>query len=325
MNFQIIILISTFIISVILALIIIPILKKLKVGQIERRDGPQSHLSKQGTPTMGGVIMLLAIIISVVITFLYYFKTNVEVAKNMIPLLIIAVGIGLIGFIDDFKKLILKNTKGLKPSLKMLGLLLISVIFVIYITKFTNINTGIQIPFIKTYITLPIWVYIPFSILIILATTNAVNLTDGVDGLGGSVSVIIIATLTAIGMIYKSEPIAIFGSIVCGAILGFLIFNIHPAKVFMGDTGSLMLGGIISAMAIYLGIPLLLLIIAIIPILETLSVIIQVTYYRKTKKRIFKMAPIHHHFELCGWSENKVVSVFSIITLILCVIGINVI
>lgn len=322
MNFQIIILISTFIISVILALIIIPILKKLKVGQIERRDGPQSHLSKQGTPTMGGVIMLLAIIISVVITFLYYFKTNVEVAKNMIPLLIIAVGIGLIGFIDDFKKLILKNTKGLKPSLKMLGLLLISVIFVIYITKFTNINTGIQIPFIKTYITLPIWVYIPFSILIILATTNAVNLTDGVDGLGGSVSVIIIATLTAIGMIYKSEPIAIFGSIVCGAILGFLIFNIHPAKVFMGDTGSLMLGGIISAMAIYLGIPLLLLIIAIIPILETLSVIIQVTYYRKTKKRIFKMAPIHHHFELSGWSENKVVSIFSLITTIVCIIGI---
>lgn len=322
MNFQIIILISTFIISVILALIIIPILKKLKVGQIERRDGPQSHLSKQGTPTMGGAIMLLAIIISVVITFLYYFKTNVEVAKNMIPLLIIAVGIGLIGFIDDFKKLILKNTKGLKPSLKMLGLLLISVIFVIYITKFTNINTGIQIPFIKTYITLPIWVYIPFSILIILATTNAVNLTDGVDGLGGSVSVIIIATLTAIGMIYKSEPIAIFGSIVCGAILGFLIFNIHPAKVFMGDTGSLMLGGIISAMAIYLGIPLLLLIIAIIPILETLSVIIQVTYYRKTKKRIFKMAPIHHHFELSGWSENKVVSIFSLITTIVCIIGI---
>ena len=319
MNFQIIMLISTFIISIILALIIIPILKKLKVGQIERSDGPQSHLSKQGTPTMGGVIMLLAIIISVAITFLYYFKSNIEIAKSMIPLLIMTVGIG---FIDDFKKLILKNTKGLKPSLKMLGLLLISVIFAIYIVKFLGIGTETIIPFFKNTITIPMWLYIPFIIFVILATTNAVNLTDGVDGLGGSVSVIIIATLTAIGMIYKSEPIIIFGSIVCGAILGFLIFNIHPAKIFMGDTGSLMLGGIISAMAIYLKMPFIIVILAVIPILETLSVMIQVTYYRKTKKRIFKMAPLHHHFELSGWSENKIVSIFSLITTIVCVIGI---
>ena len=322
MNFQIIMLISTFIISVILALIIIPILKKLKVGQIERTDGPQSHLSKQGTPTMGGVIMLLAIIISVVISFLYYFNTNIEIEKCMIPLLIMTVGIGIIGFIDDFKKLILKNTKGLKPSLKMLGLLVISVAFTIYIIKFLGLGTEILIPFFKNTITIPIWLYIPFTIFVILATTNAINLTDGVDGLGGSVSVIIIATLTAIGMMYKSEPITIFGSIVCGAILGFLIFNIHPAKVFMGDTGSLMLGGIISAMAIYLKMPLIIIILAVIPILETLSVMIQVTYYRKTKKRIFKMAPIHHHFELSGWSENKVVSIFSLITTIVCIIGI---
>lgn len=322
MNFQIIILISTFIISVIIALIIIPILRKLKVGQIEREDGPQSHLSKQGTPTMGGVIMLIAIIISAIIAFIYYSKIDIEVAKNMIPLLIIAIGIGLIGFIDDFKKLILKNTKGLKPSYKMLGLLIISVVFVMYIINFTNVNTEILIPFTETQINIPIWLYIPFIIFIILATTNAVNLTDGVDGLGGSVSVIIIATLTVIGMIFGIQEIVIFGSIVCGACLGFLIFNIHPAKIFMGDTGSLMLGGIISAMAIYLRIPLILILIAIIPILETLSVMIQVTYYRKTKKRIFKMAPLHHHFELSGWSENKVVSIFSLITTIVCIIGI---
>lgn len=315
-------LISTFIISVIIALIIIPILKKLKIGQIEREDGPESHLSKQGTPTMGGVIMLIAIIISAIITFIYYSKTDLAIAKNMIPLLIIAIGIGLIGFIDDFKKLILKNTKGLKPSYKMLGLLIISVVFVMYIINFTNVNTEILIPFTDNHINLPIWIFIPFAIFVILATTNAVNLTDGVDGLGGSVSVIIIATLTVIGMILDVQEIVIFGSIVCGACLGFLIFNIHPAKIFMGDTGSLMLGGIISAMAIYLRIPLILILIAIIPILETLSVIIQVTYYRKTKKRIFKMAPLHHHFELSGWSENKVVSIFSLITTIVCIIGI---
>lgn len=322
MNFQIFILISTFIIAILIALIVIPILKKLKVGQIEREEGPRSHLSKQGTPTMGGAIMLLAIIISAIISYIYYSSKNIEIIKNMIPLLIIAVGIGLIGFIDDFKKLILKNTKGLKPSLKMLGLLIVSVAFVIYIIKFTNINTETLIPFAKNYINIPIWLYIPFAIFVILGTTNAVNLTDGVDGLGGSVSVIIIASLTAIGVIFEVQEVVIFGSIVCGAILAFLIFNIHPAKVFMGDTGSLMLGGIISAMAIYLKIPLVLIIIALIPILETLSVMIQVTYYKKTKKRIFKMAPLHHHFELSGWSENKVVSVFSLITVIVCAIGI---
>ncbi len=322
MDFQIIILLTTFIISIVIALIVIPILKKLKVGQIEREDGPRSHLSKQGTPTMGGIIMFLAIIISMILSCIYYSNEKSEIIKNMIPLMIITIGIGLIGFIDDFKKLILKNTKGLKPSYKMLGLLLISVIFVMYIVKFSNISTEILIPFTKSYINLPIWIYIPFSIFVILATTNAINLTDGVDGLGGSVAVIITATLTVIGTIFKVEEIVIFGSIVCGACLGFLIFNIHPAKVFMGDTGSLMLGGIISAMAIYLKIPLILIILALIPILETLSVMIQVTYYKKTGKRVFKMAPLHHHFELCGWSENKVVSVFSLITTIVCIIGI---
>lgn len=322
MDFQIILLIATFIISIIIALIIIPILKRLKIGQIERQDGPKSHLSKQGTATMGGVIILLAMIISTIIAFIYYSSRDQQIIKNMIPLLIMAVGTGIIGFIDDFKKLILKDTKGLKPSYKMLGLLIISVIYIIYIVNFSNVNTEIIIPFFKNSIILPMWIYIPFSIFVMLATTNAVNLTDGVDGLGGSVSVIIVATLTVMGTIFGMQEIVIFGSVICGAILGFLIFNIHPAKVFMGDTGSLMLGGIISSMAIYLKIPLILIVIALIPILETLSVMIQVAYYKKTGKRIFKMAPLHHHFELSGWSENKVVSIFSIVTTILCIIGI---
>lgn len=322
MDFQIILLIAAFIISIIIALIIIPILKKLKIGQIEREDGPRSHLSKQGTTTMGGIIVLLTLIIITIIVAIYCSTRNIEIINNMIPLLIMAIGAGVIGFIDDFKKLILKDTKGLKPSYKMLGLLIISIIYVIYIIKFANIDTDILIPFAKTSISFPIWLYIPFTIIVILGTTNAINLTDGVDGLGASISVIIIATLTVIGTILGKQEIIIFGSIICGACLGFLIFNIHPAKIFMGDTGSLMLGGIISAMAIYLKIPLILLMIALVPILETLSVIIQVAYYKKTKKRIFKMAPLHHHFELSGWSENKVVSIFSIVTTILCIISI---
>ena len=166
------------------------------------------------------------------------------------------------------------------------------------------------------------FIYIPFAILVILATTNAINLTDGIDGLSSSVSIIIITCLTSIAVIFKKEEAVIFGSIVIGAILGFLIFNLHPAKVFMGDTGSLFLGGVISSISLYLRIPLLLLVIALIPILETISVIIQVLYFKKTGKRIFKMAPLHHHFELSGWSENKVVIIFTLITLLVCIIGI---
>ena len=166
------------------------------------------------------------------------------------------------------------------------------------------------------------YVYVPAAILVILATTNAINLTDGIDGLSSSVCAIIITCLTVIGIIQGVQEVAVFGSIVVGAVLGFLMFNLHPAKVFMGDTGSLLLGGVISGLALYLKMPLLLLIIALIPVIETLSVMIQVVYFKKTGKRVFKMAPLHHHFELSGWKENKVVIVFSLITLVLCVLGI---
>ena len=188
--------------------------------------------------------------------------------------------------------------------------------------KFINNGTGIIIPILKKEIILPIWIYIPFAILVILATTNAINLTDGVDGLSSSVCAIIITCLTVIAMLKNVMEVAILGSIAVGAILGFLMFNLHPAKVMMGDTGSLFLGGIVACIALYLKLPLLLIIIAFIPILETLSVILQVYYYKKTGNRIFKMAPLHHHFELSGWNENKVVRVFSVITLIVCIIGI---
>ena len=323
MNIQTTILLISFAVTIVLALIIIPILKKINIGQIEREDGPQSHLKKQGTPTMGGIIFMLAIVICTTGIYLYY-KLNgeIEIAKNLIPMLCLTIGFGIVGFVDDFKKLVLQNTKGLKPAYKMLGLLIISILYILFIMKFSNHGTEIFIPIIKKEVTLPIILYIPFAILVILATTNAVNLTDGVDGLSSSVCSIIITCLTVIAMIKSVSEVAILGSIAVGSVLGFLMFNLHPAKVMMGDTGSLFLGGLISCFALYLKMPLLLIIIAFVPIIETLSVIIQVYYYKKTGNRIFKMAPLHHHFELSGWGENKVVRVFSVITLLVCIIGI---
>ena len=326
MIFEVKTLVISFVISIILGFIIIPILKKLKVGQIERDDGPQSHLKKQGTPTMGGIIIIIAMILVVTGTYIWLtMHQEYEIANKILPILLLTIGFGLIGFIDDFKKLVLKNTEGLKQSYKMIGLLVVSVAYVIYLVYGLKIGTETYIPIVKTYITLPIYVYIPFAIVVILGATNAVNLTDGIDGLSSSVCAIIITCLAIIGITSEIYEVSIFASIVIGCVLGFLMFNIHPAKVFMGDTGSLMLGGVISGLALYLKMPLLLIVIALVPVLETISVMIQVAYFKKTGKRFFKMAPLHHHFELSGWKENKVVIVFSIVTLVLCVIGLKII
>lgn len=325
MDFQTSLLLISFAITIVCGIIILPILKKLKIGQIERSDGPETHLKKQGTPTMGGIIIMLGIIIATIIAYIYFKMRGYESADKLLPILALTMGFGLIGFIDDFKKLVLKNTEGLKPSLKMLGLLLISVLFVFYLVKGANIGTATYIPILKQYIEIPLFVYIPFAVLVILGTTNAVNLTDGIDGLSSSVCTIIITCLTVIATIFIVNEVTIFGSIVVGAILAFLIFNIYPAKVFMGDTGSLFLGGVISGVALYLKMPLILLVIAFIPVLETISVILQVASFKLTGKRIFKMAPIHHHFELCGWRENHVVIIFSIITLMVSIIGIQIV
>ena len=326
MGFQTKTLLLSFAITIVLGFIIVPILKKLKVGQIERDDGPASHLKKQGTPTMGGIIMIIAIIIAVTGTYIFlHLSGNEEIAKKLLPMLLITIGYGLIGFIDDFKKLVLKNTEGLKPSYKMLGLLIIAVVYVLFLIYGFKIGTETYIPIWKMYVNIPEFLYIPFAVIVILATTNAINLTDGIDGLSSSVSAIIITCLTVIGISSQVYEVSIFGSIVIGATLGFLMFNLHPAKVFMGDTGSLMLGGVISGLALYLKMPLLLLLIAIIPVLETLSVIIQVAYFKKTGNRVFKMTPIHHHFELSGWKENKVVVVFSLVTLIACFVGLKIV
>ncbi len=325
MEFQIKVVLLAFVLSVIASIIIIPILRRLKVGQIERDDGPQSHLKKQGTPTMGGIVIALTIVAITAFLYKMYNVAEPNIAKNLIPLAGVTVGFGLIGFIDDFKKLVFKNTEGLKPAYKMFGLLIVAVAFTLYLVKILSLGTETYIPIIKQYINLPIWIYIPFAIFVLLATTNAINLTDGIDGLSTSVTTIIITALTVISIILGVKEVTLLGCTLIGACLGFLLFNLHPAKVFMGDTGSLLLGGAIAGMALYLKMPIILIVLAFVPIIETVSVMMQVAYFKKTGNRIFKMAPIHHHFELCGWKENKIVSIFSIITLILSIVAINII
>ncbi len=320
MRIEVIYLLSSFILTAILGKIFIPILKKLKVGQSEREDGPRTHLKKKGTPTMGGIMIILSIVVFTGIS-LIFFKDK-ETVMSLIGISLATIGFGVVGFLDDFKKVVLKNTEGLNPKLKMLGLLIISSLYTLFSVKYLNISTDIYIPFIKVNLLLPLWIYIPFTIFVMLSTTNAVNLTDGVDGLAGSVSAIMITAISVMAIKLGVPEVSIFGAIVVGSTIGFLIYNFHKAKVIMGDTGSLLLGGALSSMAIYLKLPLIILVVAIIPILETLSVIMQVLYFRKTGKRLFRMSPLHHHFELTGWRENKVVGIFSLVTLIGSVIGI---
>lgn len=241
MDFQLKVLLLSFAITVLASIILIPILKRLKVGQNERADGPQSHMKKQGTPTMGGIIIMISVILTSVAGFLYYYSKDINVAMKILPMVFISLGFGTVGLVDDAKKVIFKNTKGLKPSYKMLGLLIVSVVFVIYITQILKMGTITYIPFLKTYIELPIWIYIPFAIFVILGTTNAVNLTDGVDGLASSICAIIMTFFTVVAMMLDIKEITVFGGVVVGACLGFLVFNLHTAKVMMGDTGSLLL------------------------------------------------------------------------------------
>ena len=315
---EIIYLLISFLCAAILGKLTIPVLRKLKVGQSERLDGPRTHLKKQGTPTMGGIIMIITIIIFVIIATCL----NYEYANIILPVTFASIGFGLVGFIDDFKKVVLKNTDGISPKMKLLGQLIISAVYVLILERYIGLGTDIKIPIINYTLNMPVYFYIPFMILVMLGATNAVNLTDGVDGLAGSVSAIMIGALSIIAFRSEIYGLSIFGAIVCGAIAGFLIYNFHKAKVMMGDTGSLLLGGVISSMAIYMKNPLILLIIAFIPIVETLSVILQVLSFRFTGKRMFKMSPLHHHFELTGWRENKVVFVFSMITLLMSIIAV---
>lgn len=314
MNTQTLNLIVAFVATFVVGLFVMPILKKFKVGQVVRDDGPKEHLKKQGTPTMGGIIMLIVLVIILAINSIKY--------PTLILAIVSILGFGLVGFIDDYKKLVKKNTKGLSPLKKIFGLVLVTAIFIFMYLKVFNLGTDITIPFISSPITLSVGTFIVFIAFILIGTSNAVNLTDGLDGLASGVVAIIMTFFTIVAVKNSNTEMIILGASSVGTCLGFLLFNFHPAKVFMGDTGSLALGGAVAAIAIIMKMEVYLAIVAFVCIIDTLSVILQVTYFKLTKgKRIFKMAPFHHHLELSGMKETKVVILFWVITAILCFVA----
>lgn len=310
--------IIAFAISALLCPVVIPFLQKLKFGQFIRDEGPAAHQKKSGTPTMGGIIF----IISVILTSLLYMKDY----PSIIPVAFATLGFGIIGFMDDYIKVVKKRNLGLTEIQKLAGQIVVTGIFLYYLMNFTDVGTKLLIPFTGgfengTYLELPGRLFIIFMFIVFLGTTNGTNFTDGLDGLLASVTVLVAVFLTVVSIGVNSglSPIT---AAVAGSLLGFLLFNVYPARVFMGDTGSLALGGFVAASASMMNMQLFILIFGLIYLVEVLSVIIQVAYFKKTGgKRFFKMAPIHHHFELSGWPETKVVAAFSIVTAILCLIG----
>ncbi len=314
MKLQVLMCLVSFIATVVLAIITIPILKKYKIGQVERKLGPESHLSKSGTPTMGGITILIPIcVILIVMSFKY---------PILVLPLIATLGFGLTGFIDDRKKLVEHSTDGISAKMKMLLLFVTTAVFILVYFLVFNLNTEMLIPFVSKPVVLSTGVFVLFTAFIMLGTSNAINLTDGLDGLASGITACVMAFFTVIAIKNNDTPMIILGASSVGSILGFLVFNIKPAKVFMGDTGSLALGGIVASTAIVMQMPVYLAIVLLIPVLETLSVALQVLYFKATKgKRLFKMAPLHHHLELSGMGEEKIVIMFWSITAILCVIA----
>lgn len=307
--------IISFLISVVFCPILIPFLRKLKFGQTEREEGPQSHLKKNGTPTMGGLVILA----SILLTSLIYIGKFTEI----LPVLFMTLGFGLIGFLDDYIKVVKKRSLGLTPLQKMALQFIVTGVFIYYYFKIAGLDTSIKIPFVSgDGFVMPTWLFIIFIFIVVLGTVNGVNFTDGLDGLASGVTVIVATFFTIAALSLNPSMTPITGAVV-GSLLGFLLFNTYPARVFMGDTGSLALGGFVSSIALMLHMPLFIVIIGLIYLVEVLSVILQVGYFKLTHgKRIFKMAPIHHHFELCGYSETQVVAAFSIVTALLCLVGI---
>lgn len=303
----------SFLISVILSPVVIPFLKKLGIGQTIREEGPKSHKIKSGTPTMGGLIILS----SIVITSLFYIREY----PKILPVLFVTLGFGLIGFLDDYLKVVLRRSEGLTPIQKLLGQLLVASVFLYYLTQYTSVPLGMQIPFSRGLFLDMGKLTVPMLFFVIIGTVNGTNFTDGLDGLASGVTILVATffTVVAIGRDSGLEPVT---CAVVGSLMGFLLFNVYPARIFMGDTGSLALGGFVSAVAIMMQLPLFIVIVGFIYLLEVVSVIIQVGYFKISGgKRIFKMAPFHHHLEKCGWSETRVVALFSVVTAILCLVG----
>lgn len=312
-NIYIICIISAFVMALVTGPIFIPLLTRLKFGQTVRDEGPQSHLKKTGTPTMGGII----IVVPAALVALAFSKD-----KDMLLVLITTVLFGLIGFVDDYLKIKYKRSLGLRAYQKMAAQLLVSIFMAFVASGISQVGTEVLIPFTGMFLDLGPF-YIPFVVFIFVATVNSVNLTDGLDGLAGGITVVVLGFFSVIALAAAHVGLLVFTGAMIGALLGFLRFNSHPAQVFMGDTGALALGGAIAALAVITKLPVFIAIIGLVYVLETLSVIIQVVYFKATGgKRFFKMSPLHHHFELSGWAESKVVAVFIIASIILCLIGI---
>ncbi|MGO4887876.1 phospho-N-acetylmuramoyl-pentapeptide-transferase [Anaerobacillus sp. MEB173] len=309
-------LLASFLIAVLLSPIIIPFLRRLKFGQSIRDEGPKSHQKKSGTPTMGGVMIIIAIITTTIVMSTKFLHLSTE----LFLLLLVTFGFGLLGFLDDFIKVVMKRNLGLTSKQKLLGQLIISAIFY-YVIVQAGYSTAVRIP--ATDISIDIGLlYLPLVIVMLVGASNAVNLTDGLDGLLAGTSAIAFGAFAVLAWNSNMIDVAIFCAAVVGAVLGFLVFNAHPAKVFMGDTGSLALGGAIAAVAILTKMEILLVIIGGVFVIETLSVIIQVISFKTTGKRVFKMSPLHHHYELSGWSEWRVVVTFWIVGMLFAVLGI---
>jgi phospho-N-acetylmuramoyl-pentapeptide-transferase len=311
-NLFIISILSAFVLAIVIGPFLIPLLHRLKFGQNVRSDGPQSHLKKTGTPAMGGLIFLLA----AVIVSLAFSKD-----KDMLLVLTSTLLFGLIGFADDYIKIVKKRSLGLKAWQKIAAQLAVALFLTFVASGINQVGTSVLIPFTGKFLDLGI-MYMPFIIFIIIGTVNSVNLTDGLDGLAGGITVVVLGFFSVVALVTQSLGVLVFCGALIGALLGFLRFNSHPAQVFMGDTGSLALGGAVVSLAVVTKLSIFLAIIGAVYVAEALSVIIQVLYFKATKgKRFFKMSPLHHHFELSGWPESKVVSIFTITAIILCLIG----
>lgn len=305
----------SFCISALSGPILIPFLRWLKCGQTVREDGPAAHLKKTGTPTMGGILILF----SVIATSLIFLKDYPRIA----PVVFLTVGFGLVGLMDDYIKVVCRRSMGLTPWQKLAGQLTVTGIFVWYLRNYTDVSLAMKMPFLPdTYLDFGVW-NVPILFFIVLGTANGTNFTDGLDGLAGSVTLMVAVffSVVAVGSASGIEPVT---CAVAGGLLGFLLFNVYPARVFMGDTGSLALGGFVAGCAYMLQLPLFIAIVGVIYLAEVLSVILQVAYYKVSGgRRIFKMAPLHHHFELCGWSETRITAFFTIITALMCLVALN--
>ena len=309
-----------FLLTLVIGYFLIPELRKLKAGQMIREDGPAWHAGKAGTPAMGGLMFIVS---AGVLMIALGWREILQGEFSHLYVYLFALVFGIIGFVDDYTKIRKHQNEGLTARQKFLLQLAAAVAFLCLMRYEGMLSPNLYIPFVHTHLVMPWWLYLVFAAFVIVGTVNAVNITDGLDGLSSSVSLPVAAFFTAVGIAWVGyEQLGLFAAAMLGGLLGFLVYNHYPARVFMGDTGSLFLGGAVAALAFAYDMPLILIPVGIVYICETLSDIIQIGYFKLTHgKRFFKMAPLHHHFEMCGWKENKIVAVFSTVSAIFCVLA----